>query len=155
MSIYSFLKDDHNQIKALMNDIEEMGPEADEAKNEKFNDLKKLLISHSKAEERTFYQPLREFKKTHDEVEHGKEEHEEAETLLKELTNESLVGNAWQQKFLRLKNSVEHHIEEEENEMFTDAKKVLDENEEHLMEANMHIQENKEMRTQNLRERHR
>lgn len=154
MSIYTFLKDDHKKMKKIMNQIDKMGPEADESKNESFNDLKKLLISHSKAEEKAFYTPLKKYDVNEAEVEHGAQEHEEVKELLVELTNRSLAGSAWQQKFKRLKNLVEHHIDEEESKIFSDAKSVLNEKDENLMEANMHIMENKEQRIQNVEERH-
>lgn len=154
MSIYSFLKDDHQKIKDLMNSIESIGPEEQELKEQKFNDLKRLLISHSKAEERIFYRPLEKFKETKDEVEHGKEEHQEAEMLLDELTDEELKGSAWQQKFIKLKEAVEHHIKEEEEEVFNDAHKVLDGQTEEVMEEKMAIAEKKELNNRGIEERH-
>lgn len=154
MSIYSFLKSDHKEIKNMMNAIESMGPEEQPQKEKKFNDLKRLLISHSKAEERIFYRPLEKFKQTQDDVKHAKEEHQEAEMILDELTDSQLKGRAWQQKFLKLKDIVELHIEEEETEVFSDAHKVLEGQTEDVMEEKMSIAEKKELENRGIEERH-
>lgn len=154
MSIYTYLKTDHNEVKELMNRIESLGAENSEERDTLFNEMKKKLIIHSKAEEKAFYQPLRKFQETKEEVEHGKEEHQEAEQLLKELTDGSLNGTAWQQKFKKLKEAVEHHIEEEENEIFEDAQKVVDESTAEQMEQDMKQlkEEEKKNRTIDIRE---
>lgn len=102
-----------------------------------FNTLKQELILHAKTEEEAFYEPLKEFKATEEEVDHGEEEHQEIEALLEELSGNGLKGKAWQQKFSELQKSVEHHIQEEEGEIFADAKKVLDESTAQQMEIDM------------------
>lgn len=137
MNIYTYLKNDHQHIQKLMDTIESIGMETHSDKTKAFNQLKELLIIHSKAEEKVFYQPLKEFSETKDKVIHGKKEHSEAEELLEELTDESLTGAAWFQKFKTLKNAVEHHVEEEENEIFNQAKKVLTKNDEVAMHQEM------------------
>ncbi len=137
MSIYTYLKEDHQQVKQLMNDIVAQGAEDSTKRDELFNELKEKLILHSKAEEQAFYQPLKAHQQTEDDVEHGEEEHEEAEALLEKLTQDNLKGADWQQTFLKLKSAVEHHIEEEENEIFADAKKVIDDKTAEEMEARM------------------
>lgn len=153
MSIYEYLKHDHEEVKSLMNKIEAIGNEESEQRTELFNELKKKLILHAKSEEQAFYKPLRSFQETKDEVEHGKEEHEEAEDLLKELTDGSLKGAAWQQKFLSLKEAVEHHIEEEEGEIFDDARKVLDKHTEEEMETMMKKLKEEERKQREIKER--
>lgn len=138
MSIYSYLKEDHEEIKSIMNDIADLGDEGSEERLSLFNHLKEKLILHSKAEEEAFYKPLKECGgEIEEEVEHGKEEHEEAESLLQELTDSSLSGAAWMQKFKKLKEAVEHHIQEEESDVFSDAQKVLSSQQAEAMEDEM------------------
>ncbi len=139
MSIYEYLHKDHEEIKSLMGEIKNLGPSHYDIEKQDylFNILKKKLIIHSDAEEKSFYNPLKSYVKTKEDVEHGIEEHEEAETLLRELTDEALNGAAWHQKFLKLKEAVEHHIEEEEQDVFEGAKKVLSPEAEQKMEAEM------------------
>lgn len=137
MSVYDVLKQDHDEVKALMAQIEACGDEETPRRNQLFNEMKERLILHSKAEEKAFYLPLMAYQQTEEEVKHGKQEHEEAETLMKELTDSSLNGAAWQQKFRTLKEMVEHHIDEEENEIFPDAEAVIDAQTKARMETNM------------------
>ncbi|MGB3623903.1 hemerythrin domain-containing protein [Ketobacter sp. MCCC 1A13808] len=153
MSIFTYLKEDHREIQSLLEKIEQLGPESSAERDETFNQLKSKIILHSKAEERAFYNPLKESKRTKDEVEHGTEEHQEAETLLKELTDSSLVGSAWFQKFKTLKQALEHHIDEEETEIFSDAKKVMSDGEASQMEKDMKAAKKDEEQHRNIKDR--
>ncbi len=144
MSIYSCLRKDHDEMRDLMKRIEALGPQETDARDNLFNILKEKVIVHSKAEEKAFYNPLKRFKDMKEEIEHGKEEHEEAEELLEELTDTSLGGTAWMQKFRSLKDALEHHMEEEENEIFSDAEEVLDAEREERMEREMIERKDKE-----------
>ena len=153
MSIYTYLKKDHDKIKDLMDKIKVLGPDESAERSDLFNQLKATIIIHSKAEEKAFYDPLKSHSKTEDEVEHGEEEHQEAEQLLSELTNSELTGAAWYQKFLSLKEALEHHIEEEENEIFFDAKKVLDGEQADFMETAMRNEKQRQVADQSIQKR--
>ena len=144
MSIYTLIKKEHDEMRDLLARIEALGPHENDARDNLFNLLKEKVILHSKAEEKAFYNPLKRFNDLKDEIEHGKEEHEEAEELLKELTDTSLGGTAWMQKFRSLKASLEHHMAEEEREIFPDAKEVLTKEREERMEQEMIEREDKE-----------
>ncbi|WP_020400347.1 hemerythrin domain-containing protein [Kordiimonas gwangyangensis] len=137
MSIYTKIKEDHDEMRDLLQRIEALGPHENDARDNLFNMLKEKVIVHSVAEEKAFYNPLKRFKDMKEEIEHGKEEHEEAEELLEELTDTSLGGTAWMQKFRSLKDSLEHHMREEEREIFPDAKEVLTQDRAETMEQEM------------------
>lgn len=137
MSIYAYLKEDHKKIKHLLGEIDALGPEETAERSELFNRLKATVVVHSKAEEKVFYDPLKAAAEVQEEVEHGQEEHQEAEAMLEELTSSELVGAAWFQKFQSLKEALEHHIDEEESDIFSDAKKVVNHNVAEEMEENM------------------
>jgi hemerythrin-like domain-containing protein len=126
MSIYSYLQEEHEEVKAIMNDIETLGDKTDESRTSLFAELKEKLLTHAKAEEKTFYETLRKYSEAKEKITHAKKEHQEVEMLLNELSSDQLHGAAWQQKFLKLKNAVEHHIEEEEGTIFTLAKQLID-----------------------------
>ncbi len=150
--IYGYLNQDHEKIKSLLNKIESLGNEESAEKTALFNELKKVLILHSEAEEKVFYHALENHSQTNAKAKHGKEEHHEAEKLLSELTSNTLKGAAWQQKLLSLKEALKHHIEEEENEMFKGAKRVLNEAQEKEMasemsEAKARLQESEDIQT--------
>lgn len=152
MSIYSYLKEDHKKIKSLLNRIEEEGPEESDTRTDLFNELKERLIGHEKAEEISFYEPLKE---SHfldeDEIEDMEDDHEESEDLLYMLTDPELVGEDWYDVFLELKAEIESHIEQEEDELFDKARQALSTNDAQDMEAEMkrqkkHIRENEDIR---------
>lgn len=129
MNIFSQLHQEHEEVKALLNDIAALGNEDQRRKMVLFCELKEKLVAHEKAEEETFYQRLKDFSELDDKVRHSESEHHEAEALLEELSSQDLTGAAWQQKFLKLKDAVEHHIQEEEGRVFPIAKQKIDDQE--------------------------
>lgn len=137
MSIYTYLKKDHQKVKDLIAEIEGLDSSKIESRDKLFNQLKKEIIIHSKAEEKVFYQPLREEPETKDEIPHAKKEHAEVEEMLTRLSDDSLNGAAWDQLFKSMTEALFHHIEEEEGELFREAKKELSSEEELKMEERM------------------
>lgn len=153
MSIYTYLKQDHEKIQRLMNDIEALGAEESGERSKLFNQLKATIIVHSKAEEKAFYDPLKKHPKTKQEVNHSEEEHEEAEQLLTDLTDSSLTGAAWFQKFKVLKKNLEHHMREEESDIFADAKQVVDSKDADLMEQAMRAEKQHQVADKTIQKR--
>ena len=70
------------------------------------------------------------------------EEHQEVDELLAEMTALSPGNDEFMDKLTELRDSVEHHVEEEENEMFPKAEKVLGES--RLQEMGRQMQQMKE-----------
>ena len=70
------------------------------------------------------------------------EEHQEVDDLLAEMTALSPGNDEFMDKFTELRDAVEHHVEEEENEMFPKAEKVLGES--RLQEMGRQMQQMKE-----------
>ena len=71
------------------------------------------------------YPALEPMRKTHDIVLEGYEEHHVADVVLEELAATDVTDERWLAKFKVLKESLEHHIEEEEGHMFRTARSVL------------------------------
>ncbi|WP_419419037.1 hemerythrin domain-containing protein [Legionella sp. D16C41] len=137
MTIFTYLKKDHRVAKDLINKILNLKSDATEERDDLFNQLKKEIIIHSKAEEKVFYKPLEKEAATKGEIPHAEEEHAEVEEMLERLSDKSLNGAAWSQLFKKMAHSLLHHIEEEENEIFADAKKELTSEEAQKMELAM------------------
>ena len=53
-------------------------------------------------------------------------EHKEAADLLDELTDLDMSSGGWLNKFKKLKDELEHHMDEEEAEVFKLARKLID-----------------------------
>lgn len=71
----------------------------------------------------------------------GYEEHHVVDTLMGELDDVSFDDETWGAKLSLMKENVEHHIEEEEEEMFVKAQEVLDDAE--LAEISERMRERK------------
>ena len=90
-----------------------------------FGRLKEELDIHAHIEETILYPVLKREAETREITLEGLEEHHVIKMLLKELSESSVESEQWTAKLSVLKENVEHHVEEEEDEMFVDAKKIL------------------------------
>jgi hypothetical protein len=127
MNAIALLERDHDRMKVLMTRATTAGGE--ERREELLNELRLQLVAHERMEEELFYPPLRDAKKTHDIVLEGYEEHHVADLILDELLETPADTDIWHAKMKVLKENIEHHIKEEEEEMFKKARKVLSDRE--------------------------
>lgn len=125
MDIYSALKHDHDEAKALLEKLSDTSEKAVKTRAKGFEKLKTELIAHSRAEEEVFYGALRDQDKTHDDVLEGEQEHHMVDVLLEEMSKLEVSDEQWTAKLTVLKEQIEHHVEEEEDELFEKAKKIL------------------------------
>jgi hemerythrin superfamily protein len=126
MSIYDELKRDHEAVKQLLTRIEKASEEAGQGRERLFEELKAALTAHSRAEERVFYSALKAEEETKDVALEGVEEHHVVDVLLREIDRLAADSERWKAKFTVLKENVEHHVEEEEQEIFKKARQLLD-----------------------------
>ena len=80
-------------------------------------------------EEEVLYPRLRDEKKARESVLEGYEEHHVADLILDELLDVPPETDLWKAKVRVLKENVEHHMDEEESELFKKARAVLDSDE--------------------------
>ncbi len=80
---------------------------------------------HEAIEEQILYPALRPHAEAHDVVLEGIEEHHVADILIKELHKVRKDNEKWGAKFKVLKESIAHHIKEEERVMFPAARAAL------------------------------
>ncbi|MGB9980098.1 hemerythrin domain-containing protein [Methanobacterium sp.] len=135
--LYDMLEHDHEEVKQMFQDALE------NEDTSKFQEIKKELEIHMKAEESYYYPKAKKADK--ELVEHGIEEHEEAKGLIKEL--DKLHGNSkeFMPKLKELKESVEHHVEEEEGKLFPKTQKTLDDKEEKQIATKIEEEKSKMM----------
>lgn len=125
MSIYERLKEDHDEVKELLEKLKETSPRAAKTRERLFEQLKEMVTAHSRAEEAAFYDAIKAKKPTHDLAMEGYEEHHVVDLILGEMSKLAASDEQWQAKFSVLKENLEHHIEEEESETFKQAREVL------------------------------
>jgi hemerythrin-like domain-containing protein len=129
MDALTLLKDDHDRIKELLGELESTSEDDARRREELFATVKGDLTVHEEIEEEIFYPALKEHPKAKDLVLEGYEEHHVVDTVMAELEGLDVTDETWAAKAKVMKENVEHHIEEEEGEMFRQARQVFDEDE--------------------------
>jgi len=126
MDLLKRLSDDHREIKQLLKRLDLTTERGSKIREKLFNQFKALLVAHSKSEEAVLYDRMKKGDPdARDAALEGYEEHHLANLLLKELTSLSKDHERWGAKLTVLKESLEHHIEEEEAAFFSKARKMF------------------------------
>ena len=123
-SIYDAIKEDHDEHRALLNTIADTAGDSAERRkawDRFYHDVK----SHAAAEEETFYSTLMSETWGQDHARHSVHEHQQLDDIMEELRETDMSSSAWLTRFKQLKHDYEHHMDEEEDELFTRAKKVI------------------------------
>ena len=123
------LKADHDKVKDLLNQLESTTERGVKTREELFATIKGELTVHETIEEEIFYPALKEHPKAKDLVLEAYEEHHVVDTVMAELEGLDVSDETWGAKATVMKENVEHHIEEEEGEMFKQARQVFDKQE--------------------------
>ncbi|KAA0681120.1 hemerythrin domain-containing protein [Roseomonas genomospecies 6] len=121
-SIFDQIKQDHDTIRRLLDEAEK----ADGDPRAAYEDLQRELWAHGKIEEAVFYQSLSKAKNTKQETTEGLNEHHIINGFLDELNAMPADSTAWKAKLQVLGEVTRHHLDEEEEELFEEAKKALD-----------------------------
>jgi hypothetical protein len=125
MTVFELLKSDHKKVSGIFEKLEPTTERATKTREELFTQLKQELDIHAHIEETIFYPEIKREAETRAITLEGFEEHHVIKTLLNELAAMSVESEQWTAKLKVLKENVEHHVEEEEGEMFSKAKQVL------------------------------
>lgn len=124
------LKNDHDKVRKLLKEL--VGASAEQKRKELLEEVGKEIIIHSRIEEEIFYPAFREAGgKDHEKMFfEAREEHRAVEELvLPDLKRASPGEEAFSGRAKVLKDLVEHHAEEEEDEMFEKAEKTMSDKE--------------------------
>ena len=126
MNIFEALRQDHEKQRLLLKIlVETHGDTA--ARREYFDELKDELERHATAEERHFYVPLMDDDNAVELSRHGIAEHHEIDKLVEKLDGTEFSSPAWLRFLKQLKEQVEHHLDDEEQEFFQIAGRILNE----------------------------
>lgn len=115
-AIFQVIQEDHRQLRTLFEQID--NSDQPEQIKPLFHQLKELLLTHAKTEEKTFYESL----KQHDlnsEVTVAEVEHAAATKIAEQLDGMAPDNIAWKPLFKTLRVAVEHHMNKEEDEIFS------------------------------------
>jgi hemerythrin-like domain-containing protein len=126
MDALQLLKDDHDKVKRMLTEGEETTERAEKTRAELFAKLRHELEIHERIEEEIFYPALKQHPRAKELVLEGYEEHHVVDTIFAELDATDVTDEQWGAKFKVAKENIEHHIEEEEGEMFPKARQAFD-----------------------------
>jgi iron-sulfur cluster repair protein YtfE (RIC family) len=120
------LKQDHARVKELFARYESAGERAHKTRQRIAEEVFQELEAHTRVEQEIFYPAIEEAdKELHEMVAEGVQEHHVVDVLMREMRQLSADSEEYDAKFKVLQESVEHHIEEEERDMFPLAKEKL------------------------------
>ena len=126
MNAITLLKQDHEDVKKMLSELDDTTERAVKTREQTFTKLKADLEVHEAIEEEIFYPALKDHPKTKEIALEGYEEHHVVDTVMGEMLNLPVSDETWTAKFTVMKENLEHHIEEEEGEMFKQARQVFD-----------------------------
>ncbi len=129
MDIYEALATDHAKVKQLLNQLVNLNEENSEVRHQLISHIRDELIPHSRAEEAVLYNSLRMMDASKSLAMHGYAEHMMAEGLLRSLQVMDKLDTTWKTIAKKLRDALEHHIREEESEMFSAGRKLFTEDE--------------------------
>jgi hemerythrin-like domain-containing protein len=127
MNPFTLLKDDHKKVKGLFEEFEALGDRAHKQKRELVDKALQELEVHTQIEEEIFYPAVKESaaKEGRELIVEAYEEHGVVKRLMEEIKELEPEDEKYSAKFKVIQDSVKHHIKEEENELFPQAKKAL------------------------------
>jgi hemerythrin superfamily protein len=125
MKATDVLKKQHRQVKALFTQVEKT--DDGNTRRQLMEQIAQALQMHTRLEEKIFYPAIRELgtSKAEEIVDESLEEHHVVDLVLKELPQVDPEDERFAAKMTVLSELVEHHADEEEEEMFPMAEKKL------------------------------
>jgi len=115
-NIIDTLKQEHEMVLSMLSELASKGISGRE---QKYESLKENLMPHLIGEEQALYPRLKEEAEMRDMVLESIEEHGAVKTLLGQLDSaSSSEEDSWVAKLKVIQENVDHHISEEEDEIF-------------------------------------
>ncbi len=129
MNAITLLEEDHRKMKKLLSELETTTEHGVKTREELFVTVKDEPTVHETIEEEIFYPALKEHPKTKEITLEAYEEHHVVDMVMAEIEGVPYDDERWGAKFKVMKENIEHHIEEEEKEMFKQARQAFEEDE--------------------------
>lgn len=121
----NLLMEDHKEVKRMFKDFEKLRESAEASdKEELVDDICEALVLHAEIEEQIFYPAARAAIGDDDMMNEAEVEHAAAKDLIEQLRGMDPSDEMYDAKVTVLSEQIEHHVEEEEKEMFPKVKKA-------------------------------
>jgi len=127
-TIYDMLHKDHEKVSAALDELVAAKDVSADRRAELFSEIKSDLETHTKFEEDVFYPTFRSAKddsEAKQEVKQAVDEHEDAKARLRRLDGLDKDSDEFLSEISALRTALEHHIAEEENQIFPQARETL------------------------------
>lgn len=122
-TILTKLKEEHRELQMLLLKVERCKELA--KKKEYFRELEDVLVPHMEGEEQTLYAKLKNDVQDEDAAEMANLagfEHQEIKELLAMLKETEFGTPEWDELYSDMKENIQLHVEEEETDLFNEAK---------------------------------
>lgn len=122
----SMLTEDHKKVRKLFKEFEKLKENSDSS-NKKSDLVKQIcdeLTIHAQVEEEIFYPAVRDAIDEDDLMDEAEEEHLSAKDLIAQLENMQPGDDHYDAKVTVLGEYVDHHIDEEQEQMFPKVKRA-------------------------------
>jgi hemerythrin superfamily protein len=119
----ALLAADHRKVESLFKEFESLTDRSKTSKKRVVEQICQELIIHAEAEEMIFYPALRSVPGLEDLLDEALVEHASAKDLIAQLMGMNPESELYDAKVKVLQEQIEHHVEEEEGDIFSKAKK--------------------------------
>lgn len=120
--IFQLLKQDHQTVSSLMNEIRD----ADQSRKEALcGRLEAELMQHIDLEEKFVYPILLDFDELTELIQDGYSDHDNIKDILEQMGNQDVGSEEWESNFLALEDAKDDHVDIEEHEVFPQAWELL------------------------------
>lgn len=124
VGVLSTLEGEHTQVSSLMDDV--MGINNNPSKQrELYAQIRQDLLIHAQGEEQGLYTECRAHEATRSMAERAVQDHMQIRQVLAALDSLTIGSPEWMRRFEELKNTVDMHVDFEENQFFAAVKDVL------------------------------
>ena len=122
MNAIDLLEKQHREVEELFEEFEDAGEGARKTKERLCQDISEQLAVHAEIEEKLFY-PEAKQENTEDLLRESVEEHLAVKRLLADIMEGGTDDQQFMARMKVLKEQVEHHVDEEEKELFPKVRK--------------------------------
>lgn len=137
MDALTLLKEDHDRVRGMLEQGESTTERGEKTRTGLFLKLKQALVAHESMEEQVLYPALKAHPKAKELTLEAYEEHHVVDEIMEELEQTPVTDETWGAKFTVAKENLEHHMEEEEGEMFKACRQIFSREELDQMGARM------------------
>ncbi len=121
--IVDIIVEDHKPLKSLIKILKDSDERSLDDRLKAFDEFAELLTLHAAAEEQILYMHMKESEDLRRDAFEGEVEHALADQIISDCKSSKDDDDLWSAKAKVLAEIVEHHVQEEEEQLFPDLKK--------------------------------